>query len=318
MVADSHTPADAVREIRLARRPDGDGARSLFERLTSAPVLTVALVLFTILAAGVLQDLDLFLAKRWLYRLDPSLIPFAQNVLDRVASQIVCVPILAAVAIVLARRRRSWRPIQIAVLAEAAFVVGIGSMKVLMARGVTYERDPEFMEAGLLEMGTKGISFPSGHASEAVLIYGAAVYLIAQYSGASRRLVRGLQWAVVLICVNSVTVSFLLGWHWMTDLIGGLLAGGLFLRLIVDWDRRARRRRDEAAERTGTATDIEAEPRPERTPRAPAPTGVTGKGRPPAAPAEPPAEHLLVGQHRAPQRREIRTGEGAPRRPLLR
>src|SRR5699024_7208343 len=121
MVAGSHTPADAVREIRLARRPDGDGARSPVERLTPAAVLTGALVLFTILAAGVLQDLDLFLAKRWLYRLNPSLIPFAQNVLDRVASQIVCVPILAAVAIVLARRRRSWRPILIAVLAEAAF-----------------------------------------------------------------------------------------------------------------------------------------------------------------------------------------------------
>lgn len=66
-----------MRESRLARRPGTDGERSLFERLTSAPVLTVALVLFTILAAGVLQDLDLFLAKRWLYRLDPSLIPFA-------------------------------------------------------------------------------------------------------------------------------------------------------------------------------------------------------------------------------------------------
>lgn len=316
MVADSHTPADAVRESRLARRPGTDGERSLFERLTSAPVLTVALVLFTILAAGVLQDLDLFLAKRWLYRLDPSLIPFAQNVLDRVASQIVCVPILAAVAIVLARRRRSWRPILIAVLAEAAFVVGIGSMKVLMARGVTYERDPEFMEAGLLEMGTKGISFPSGHASEAVLIYGAAVYLIAQYSGASRRLVRGLQWAVVLICVNSVTVSFLLGWHWMTDLIGGLLAGGLFLRLIVDWDRRARRRQDDSSGRGGTAAGSEGQPLPERAPRAPAPTGATGQGRAPAAHAAPPAEHRTVGHHREAQPRDVRTGEGASRRPL--
>lgn len=246
MVADSHAPADASSDAHLDRRPLGDRRRSLLDRLTSAPTLGVALVVMTLLAAVPLQDLDLFLAKRWLYRLDPSLIPFAQNVLDRISSQIVCVPILAAVAIVLARRRRSWRPILVALLAEAAFVFGVGAMKVLMARGVTYERDPQFLEAGLFEMGTKGISFPSGHAAESVLIYGAAVYLIAHYSAASQRTVRLLRWAVVVISVNSVTVSFLLGWHWMTDLLGGLLAGGLFLRLLVDWDQRARRRRAEA------------------------------------------------------------------------
>lgn len=242
MVADSQPPADASSDPRLDRRPLGDRRRSLLDRLTSAPVLGLALVIMTLLAAGPFQDLDLFLAKRWLYRLDPSLIPFTQNVLDRVSSQIVCVPILAAVAIVLARRRRTWRPLLVALLAEAAFVFGVGAMKLLMARGVTYERDPGFLEAGLLEMGTKGISFPSGHAAESVLIYGAAVYLIAHYSGASQRTVKTLRWAVVAISINSVAVSFLLGWHWMTDLLGGLLAGALFLRLLVDWDQRARRR----------------------------------------------------------------------------
>ena len=42
-----------------------------------------------IVAAGPFQDIDLFLAKRWLYRLDPSLLPFAQNVLDPIAGQVV-------------------------------------------------------------------------------------------------------------------------------------------------------------------------------------------------------------------------------------
>lgn len=324
MVAATHPPADASSDPRLARRPGGDLARSVFDQVTSTPALTVALVLFTILAAGVLQDLDLFLAKRWLYRLNPDLIPFAQNVLDRVASQIVCVPILAAVAIVLARRRRSWRPILIAALAEAAFIAGIGSMKVLLARGVTYERDPEFLEAGLLEMGTKGISYPSGHAAEAVLIYGAAVYIIARYSGASRRLVRGLRWAVVLICVNSVTVSFLLGWHWMTDLIGGLLAGGLFLRLIVDWDLRARRRRAEAAERAETTSGTAPELRLERTPRAPARAGVTGLTPSPtvhatcAACQRHIAPHLPLEVREKQHQRELEVRREASQGPALR
>ncbi|WP_226831799.1 phosphatase PAP2 family protein [Brachybacterium sp. FME24] len=206
--------------------------------MTSVRALTIGLLILILLVAGPLQELDYFLARRWLYHLEPDLMWFAQNVLNRVASQAVCLLVLAVVAVVLARRRRSWRPIVFALASEAAFLVGIGGMKVLLARGVTYERDPDLLDGGLWAMGMKGISFPSGHAAEAVLIYGAAVYLIAHYSGASRRLVRLLCWGVVVISVNSVVVSFLLGWHWASDLVGGLLAGGLLLRILMRWDER--------------------------------------------------------------------------------
>ena len=49
------------------------------------------------------------------------------------------------------------------------------------------------------------------------------------------------------IAVISVATSFLIGWHWMSDLVGGLIAGGLFLRLLVEGDAWFRRRSDEAA-----------------------------------------------------------------------
>ncbi|MDN5599616.1 MAG: phosphatase PAP2 family protein [Brachybacterium sp.] len=247
MVADMQSPREALLDSGLEGSLVRERERTWWDRLTSAPSLAIALALVIIVAAGPFQDIDLFLAKRWLYRLDPSLLPFAQNVLDPIAGQAVCLPILLAVAAVIARRLRSWRPLLIAGLAELGFLAGVGSIKVLLARGVTYERDPRFFEAGLFEMGAKGISFPSGHAAEAVLIYGAAVYLIAHYTGASDRLVRILTWAVVAISLNSVAVSFLIGWHWVSDLVGGLLAGGLFLRLIVDWDLRARQRAEESA-----------------------------------------------------------------------
>lgn len=245
MVAEIENPRDALLDSRVAGGRHLVRDRTWWDRLTSAPSLAIALVLVIVIAAGPFQEMDLFLAKRWLYRIQPELLPFVQNVLDPIAGQLVCLPILLTVAAVIARKRRSWRPLVIAGLAELGFLAGVGTMKVFLARGVTYERDPRFFEAGFFEMGAKGISFPSGHASEAVLIYGAAVYLIARYTGASDRLVRILTWVVVAISINSVTVSFLIGWHWVSDLVGGLLAGGLFLRLIVDGDQRARRRAGE-------------------------------------------------------------------------
>lgn len=239
MVADTQISTDAIIDTPLDRRPLRELDLSWFDRVTSVPALLLALVAVSLLAVGPLQEVDRLLARRWLVQIDPSSLAFAQNVLDRIAGQAVCLPVLAIVAIVLARRRRSWRPVVIALLAEAGFLGGVGTLKVLLGRGASSTGDPRFFEAGLLEMGTLGISFPSGHAAEAVLIYGAAVHLISHYSSASRGLVRNLRRIVVLLCVNSVSVSFLLGWHWMTDLIGGLLAGGLLLRLLVEADRRS-------------------------------------------------------------------------------
>lgn len=239
MVANTQNPAQPLTAPQVHRGLLGDPTATLWSRLTSAPSLAIALLAVILLAAGPFQDIDLFLAKRWLYRIEPSLLPFAQNVLDRIAGQAVCLPILIAVASTIALRLRSWRPLLIAGHAELGFLGGVGAMKVILARGVTYERDPRFLEAGFFDMGTKGISFPSGHASEAVLIYGAAVYLIVRYTSVPERVVGWLRWLVVLIAINSVAVSFLIGWHWLSDLVGGLLAGGLFLRLIIDWDSRA-------------------------------------------------------------------------------
>ncbi|GAA1490464.1 phosphatase PAP2 family protein [Brachybacterium sacelli] len=242
MVADSQRSPDAPIDSPLDRGLFQARGGSWIGRLTSPWTLGISLLAVILIAGGPLQQLDLFLAKMWLYRLEPDLIWFAQNVLDRIASNAVCLPILSVIAIVLARRRRTWRPIVFTLLTEAAFLIGVGGMKILLARGVTYDRDPRFFQAGYFEMGSEGISFPSGHAAEAVLIYGAAVYLIACYSSASPRVVRLLCWGVGVITVNSVTVSFMLGWHWASDLVGGVLAGGLFLRLLIDWDRRGRAR----------------------------------------------------------------------------
>lgn len=260
MVADTNPSARAALDATLVDRTVLAGERNWADRLTSVPSLAAALLVVTALAAGPFLWMDALLAERWLERFAPAAVPFTQNVLDRVAGQAVCLPVLAAVAIILALRRRSWRPVLLAAGTEASFLLGIGTMKVLLGRGASSVGDPRFFEGGLLEMGSLGIAYPSGHASEAVLMYGMAVYLIAQYSSASPRLIRVLQWGVVAICVNTTAVSFLLGWHWTTDLVAGLLAGGLFLRLLIDMDARRREPAADAAPTTPTTVGRSRDP----------------------------------------------------------
>ncbi|WP_219921987.1 phosphatase PAP2 family protein [Brevibacterium oceani] len=238
MVAESYVESEDMIGSPSEPSPRTARLQGLLLRATPIWVLALAFAVVTVLAAGPLRVWDYKLNRRWLYLFNQDLVWFVQHILDPIAGQAVCLPVLVVTAITLARRRRSWRPVVIAVAAEAAFYLGVGSFKLLLARPATTLHDPRFFQGGLLDLGDRGISYPSGHAAEAVLIYGTVAYLIATYSSASTRTVRRLWWAVAVISANSVVVSFALGWHWATDLVGGLLAGGLFLRIIMSVDRR--------------------------------------------------------------------------------
>lgn len=206
-------------------------------RLTSAPVLAGALIVVTALAAGPLQPVDAALQGYWAKRYTPNWSDFLDAVPNAVAGQAVCLPVLLAVAVTIAWRRRTWHPIAIVAATEAAFYGGVGGMKVLLGRTSPAAGEGVFWQGGVLEHGWYGIAYPSGHAAEAVLIYGAAAYLLRTYAGPEVRLRARLNWAVGLITVNAIVVAFYLGYHWPTDLVGGMLAGGLLLRVIVDVDR---------------------------------------------------------------------------------
>ncbi|WP_227492718.1 phosphatase PAP2 family protein [Brevibacterium sp. CFH 10365] len=238
MVAESYVESEKMISSPSDRSHWTVRAQGLLSWATSIWVLAIAFVVVTLAAAGPLRVWDYKLNRRWLYLFDPDLVWFTQHILDPIAGQAVVLPVLAITAIVLSRKRRSWRPVVFAIAVEAAFYLGVGSLKILLARPATTLHDPRFFQGGLIEIGGRGISYPSGHAAEAVLIYGAVAYLIATYSSVSTRTVRLLWWGVAAVSVNSVIVSFALGWHWATDLIGGLLIGGVFLRLLIIADRR--------------------------------------------------------------------------------
>ena len=224
---------------------------SLGSRITSLPVLTGAFVVVTLLAAGPLRDWDALFQSYWARQYTPNWRVFLDRVPNAVAGQAVCAPVLAGVAISLGLRHRTWHPVVIAVAAEAAFFGGIGGLKVLLGRSSPASGDGSFFDGGLLGHGWHGISYPSGHAAEAVLIYGAAAYLLRSYAHPDLRARHRTFWIVLLIAVNALLVAFYLGYHWPTDLVGGVLAGGILLRLLVTVDRWHARRRPGAAVRGG-------------------------------------------------------------------
>lgn len=208
-----------------------------FRRLTSTPVLVAMLVVLTALAAGPLRPLDHVLQTYWSKRLTPGMTDFLNHVPNAVAGQAVCLPVLALVAVVLAWRHRTWHPVVVAVAAEAGFFLVVGGLKVVLGRTSPSVGDGRFFSGGVLEHGWYGIAYPSGHAAEAILIYGTAAYLLTRYAHPDTRVRGRLAVIVTAIVVNALGVAYYLGFHWPTDLLGGLLTGGLVLRVIVDVDR---------------------------------------------------------------------------------
>ena len=82
-----------------------------------------------------------------------------------------------------------------------------------------------------------GMSYPSGHASNAVLTWGILAYLIYRYANVNRYQGRLASAAVVLISLTVCTVSLIRHTHWFTDLLAGLFIGSSLLVAIIALDR---------------------------------------------------------------------------------
>jgi membrane-associated phospholipid phosphatase len=109
----------------------------------------------------------------------------------------------------------------------------VGGMKIIIGRA-----KPSTGSADVL---TGGVIFPSGHSSNIVLTGGLIIYLLKRY--ADRPPVRLLTVVVVALTTMTVLVSLYRNTHWLTDLVGGALVGGLMLQAIIVMDRATARAR---------------------------------------------------------------------------
>jgi membrane-associated phospholipid phosphatase len=136
---------------------------------------------------------------------------------------------LLIVALYISRRFKTWRPINLGLLSFLALNVVVGVFKYALGR--TKPRVGfDILHAG-------GMSYPSGHASNAILIWGVVAYLIYRYAHVNRYRGRLASAGVGVLALTVCTVSLIRNTHWFSDLFGGLLLGSALLVLIIAIDR---------------------------------------------------------------------------------
>ncbi len=136
---------------------------------------------------------------------------------------------LLIVALYISKRFKTWRPINLGLLSFLSLNVVVGAFKYGLGR--TKPRD------GLDILHAGGMSYPSGHASNAIFIWGVVAYLIYRYAHVDRYNGRLASAGVGLLSLTVCVVSLLRNTHWFLDLFGGLLLGGALLVLIIAIDR---------------------------------------------------------------------------------
>ena len=137
--------------------------------------------------------------------------------------------VLVLAASFIAYKFKTWRPLNLAFLSLVLLNLVVGVSKLVLGR--TKPRDGfDLLHAG-------GMSYPSGHASNAVLSWGILAYLIYRYAKVDRYQGRLASAGVAAISLTVCIVSLIRHTHWFTDLLGGLFIGSALLVAVIAVDR---------------------------------------------------------------------------------
>ncbi|MGW5668213.1 phosphatase PAP2 family protein [Micromonospora sp. NPDC003776] len=160
--------------------------------------------------------------RDWCDRHRPGPVNALMVVLDHLGQGGPLTTVTVLVSFWLAWRYRTVRPIIPAGLAPIVSTLLIVGLKRWTSRGAPHHGSVELFSGGWEEY------YPSGHVSNAIVYYGVLAMLLAPYLPVAAR--RVLQWAPGVLTFIGTTY---LGYHWLTDSVGGYLLGLLIVRLLL-------------------------------------------------------------------------------------
>ena len=197
-------------------------------RWSAALFIGFLLVTHQVVINGPLIEID-----KWLHDLDrpkfQGVSGFIIRRLDDLGLRGVTATVLLIAAFYIARRFKTWRPLNLAILSLISLNLVVGVFKFWLGR-----TKPK-VGIDLLHFG--GMSYPSGHASNALLTWGVLAYLIYRYAHVDRYRGRVASAGVATISLTVCIVSLVRDTHWFSDLLGGLFVGGALLVLVIAIDR---------------------------------------------------------------------------------
>lgn len=208
-----------------------DLRRQEFKRaITWASLLFIGFLAVTqqVISNGPLISLDakVFNADR------PYLTPLEKLILlriDNLGLRGVTATILFITAFFIARRFKSWRPLNLSILAVLALNLVVGLAKLGVGR-TKPKLNVDLVYAG-------GLSYPSGHASNAILTWGVLAYILYRYSHPDAWHPLAMGFAAGFFSLGVCVVSAFRNTHWISDLLGGLFIGGALLVMVIAVDR---------------------------------------------------------------------------------
>ena len=189
-----------------------------------------AVITQQVLANGWLRRFDEWIYNRDFLLVTPGKTPTLVMLVDDLGLRSVTAIFLLVTAFFISRRFKSWRPINLSILSLVALNLFVGASKLLFGRTKPSTGfDLFFTDSGL--------SYPSGHAANALLTWGILAYLIFRYSHKEPFEGFRLTWFVSIVTTGVCLASLYRNTHWFSDLLGGLFIGAALLVSIIALDR---------------------------------------------------------------------------------